>query len=261
MDSLDGKSAVRFCINPGRIVTVLGGVATALAVISFALHALENELGTGYSKWLANAVKLLSVDYEGNIPTWYSTVLLLACASVMALLAATLREKERMTSHRWGLLAAIFGLMSLDEAAGIHDRLGVPLGQWLNVTGFLSFAWVIPGALFVLAFLLLYARFFLQLPTTLRIAFFIAGVLYVGGALGFEAISANQVYVEGDTSLMYFLVSTVEELLEMWGVIVLFYGLLTALVGTHTQVIVLALLDNCRPVQSDRGIIPDAKGE
>ena len=43
----------------------------------------------------------------------------------------------------------IFVALSLDEAASIHERALVPLRRALSPTGVLTFAWVIPGALFV----------------------------------------------------------------------------------------------------------------
>lgn len=236
MNSTSSESPLQITLHPLRVAIILGGVALVLSVISFVLHSIEHWVGSDYARWLYHAVRLFSVDYEGNIPTWYSSILLLACASLMALIAAIPHKMEVITARLWTGLAIIFVLLSLDEAAAIHDRMSVPIREWLDVTGYLSFAWVIPGSAFLLIFLLVYLRFWWRLPRPIRNAFLLAGALYVGGALGFEAISANQVYIEGETSLTYFLIATVEELLEMWGIIALLYGLLAALVsGTKVQ--------------------------
>lgn len=52
------------------------------------------------------------------------------------------------------------------------------------------------GAL-VLVFALAYARFFLGLPNKQRILFFVSGVLYVGGVLGWEMLNGFLASVYG----------------------------------------------------------------
>lgn len=81
-----------------------------------------------------------------------------------------------------------------------------------------------------------YLRFFFHLPTRQRLLFFVAGALYVGGALILEMLSAFYVDLYGGQNNMTGLqivaihaITTAEETFEMLGVIVLIYALLTYL--------------------------------
>lgn len=60
----------------------------------------------------------LIIEQEGNLPTWFSSILF-AFASAACLLAAW-AERERLV---WGLAAAALAFFSLDEIAMLHERL------------------------------------------------------------------------------------------------------------------------------------------
>lgn len=216
-------------VNPRKVALVLGGIALYLALQSILLKHVEYAAGTESTYWLYHLVNLFNVNREGNIPTWYSTLLLLACLLCFTAIAFVKRTQgDRYTRH-WVGLALVFLYLSLDEGAAIHEKLTIPIQEGLNVTGYLYFGWVIVGAAFVLGFLLLYVRFFFHLPPETQRLFLAAGVLYVGGALVVEAISANQWYLDSGTSLTFSTIGTLEELLEMWGAVVLLYALLAYL--------------------------------
>jgi len=57
--------------------------------------------------------------------------------------------------------------------------------------------------------------------------FVAAGFAYVGGAIGLEVISAPLVEAQGRYNLMYLLLTTVEESLELGGIIFFIYALLS----------------------------------
>jgi len=151
----------------------------------------------------------LSLSYEGNLPTWYATVLLWSAALGLARIAANEASAER--PHWWGL-AAVFALMSLDEAVELHESLG---GAALS--GVLYFSWVIPGALLTALFAWTYWGFWRRLPVPTRRGFAVAAALYVGGALGMELPLGAWVEVHGDENLVYGLLDFVEESLEITG--------------------------------------------
>lgn len=157
--------------------------------------------------WLRSA---LSLSYEGNLPTWYSAGLLWTAA--LGLGACGAREESRDRS-RWWMLAALFMLMSLDEAISLHEELG---GAELH--GVLYFSWVVPGALLTGAIAFAYLRFWLRLPAPTRRGFACAFVLYVGGALGMELPLGAWFEVHGDENLGYALLDAIEESLEIFGV-------------------------------------------
>ncbi|MCB9452937.1 MAG: hypothetical protein H6672_15965 [Anaerolineaceae bacterium] len=214
-------------LSPRRMAFILGGISLGLCLISIAGKALEWELGSHSTYFIYQAVQTFNVNQEANIPTWYSALLLLACAALFGVVAQSRRQYgERDSRHWWGL-ALIFMYLSLDEVAAIHEELSIPLQESLHLTGFLYFGWILVGAAVVLVVGLIYGRFILRLPRQTRRLFILAGVLYVGGALVIEAISANQWYLNDGTSLLFSATGTVEELCEMLGVVVLIYALLT----------------------------------
>lgn len=151
----------------------------------------------------------LSLSYEGNLPTWYSSGLLWTAA--LGLSGCAGREVGRARLGWWGL-AAIFMLMSLDESIELHEELG---GAELH--GVLHFSWVVPGALLTGAFCVAYLRFWWRLPAPTRRGFAVAFVIYVGGALGMELPLGAWFEQHGDENLGYAVLDFVEESLEIAG--------------------------------------------
>src|SRR5918998_899144 len=187
-------------------------------------------------------VTLFDVGAESNIPTWYSSFTLLLCSVLLAMI--TLAKKwrgDRYTLH-WGVLSAIFLLLSIDEVASLHEATGQELQLLVHeLTGFtpggiVSFFWVVPGSVFVLVVLLAYLGFVAHLPRDTRRLFVLAGALFVFGALGLEMLSAQVVSsyglenwenVGGMPKIVVGLQTSVEEMLEMLGVVTFIYALLS----------------------------------
>lgn len=151
----------------------------------------------------------LSLSYEANLPTWYSSGLLWTAA--LGLACCGWREPGRDRTW-WWLLAAIFMLLSLDESIELHEELG---GAELH--GVLYFSWVVPGALLTGLFCAAYLGFWRRLPTTTRRAFAWAFAIFVGGALGMELPLGAWVELHGDENLGYAALDFVEESLEIAG--------------------------------------------
>lgn len=159
------------------------------------------------------AVAFFSLSYEGNLPTWYASALLLACACLLAAIAADAARKAEPFLRRWRLLAAGFAFMSLDEAAELHERAGA----LFEGRGALHFGWVVPAAALVLGLAAPYAPFLLHLPPRPRRAFAVAGALYVLGAVGMELPLGWWTERHGADNLGYALLDAVEEALELAG--------------------------------------------
>ncbi len=208
-----------------RLAWILATVATFLAIQSIFLRALQYRLGSSNSYWLYQYGELANINREANIPTWYSTALLLA-AAVLLLIVALSRRQAGQPYLGWAGLAAIFTYISMDEAGTIHEKLTPILQEQLNLTGFFYFGWIIVGIAAVLVVGLIYLPFVWRLPPRTRRWFLLAGALYVGGALFVESISANLWFLNDGTSLRFSAVGTLEEWMEMMGVITLIYAVL-----------------------------------
>lgn len=214
-------------LNPRKIAVVLGAIAVLLAAQSlYAEFVLSQYLGMDSNTAPARLLDIFSVNLEESIPTWYSTINLFIAACLLAWIATVKRIHKLPGSGYWVGLAFIFLYLSMDEGGSIHESTSGPLQRAFDTTGFLEFGWLILGIPLVLLFGLIYFRFWWRLPNPTRPLFALAGILYVGGAVVVEAISANQYTLDGGASFTYMAIATVEELGEMLGVVVLIYALL-----------------------------------
>lgn len=186
-----------------------GGVISVLGLFAELIHHLAPQI-----TWVI--LPFLSLSVEGNLPTWYSSALLLGCGLLLLLNAAGVRQSAAPSTgywRRWTLLGAIFLFMSLDEAVELHENLG----RFADLHGVLHFSWVIPAGIIVLGLGLAYIPFLRHLPVPTARRFIVAGVLYVGGALFLELPLGWWTERAGEHSLGYALIDWVEETLEMLG--------------------------------------------
>ena len=172
------------------------------------------------------SVALLSVDAEGSVPAWFSSSLLLVCALLAFSVPARDGGHAARYAGRWRVLAVLLLFMSLDETIALHERTIEPLRWALSAGGPFYYAWVIPGAIFVLGFALSYFGFLLNLPPKQRRLFAIAGTLYVCGALITEMVGGAYTDSYGFSSIAYMAITSVEECLEMVGAATLLYALM-----------------------------------
>ena len=157
--------------------------------------------------------------------------LLIGIAALLALLAArAFNEGSRWRRH-WAGLVVIFLVLAYDEASSLHERLVPIIRQVVEAKGFLYFGWIIPGAIFALVIGLVYLRFVLALPRATAVLTILGGALYVTGTLGVEAISGAYASAHHTDTAGYLLITTVEESLDMLGLITFGYGLLRLLAG------------------------------
>jgi len=219
-------------LNPKSVARFLGVVALILVLVSIA-----NQFAF-YNKYTLNYSTQLYVDREYNIPTLFST-LILFCASLL-LATITLLEKKRENTDvmYWAVLAFGFFYLAVDEAIQIHEKFGIPLRKFWNNKHFGIFHhfWVIPGIAIVLVLALFFMRFFFRLPKKARLNFFISAFLYLGGAIGIENIGGYYTELYGENNLTYSMIATLEESLEMAGVIVFIWSLLTYISEKYKEV-------------------------
>jgi len=218
-------------IHPRKVALILAILSFYFAVQSLiAEYLIENVLDNDAYRSLVLTIDLFSVNAEQTIPTWYAVLLLFGAAVLLAWIAIAKRSQGDCYWRYWIGLAVLFLYLSMDEGAAIHEILADGLQNTLNLTGFLTFGWQIVAAPLVLLFAVLYLRFLLHLPRRTRNLFIVAGIVYVGGALVVEGISANQYDAGGGVTFNYLAIATVEESCEMLGVVVFIYALLDYIV-------------------------------
>lgn len=212
--------------NPPKIALIFVIISLILAGLSVAGRLFLEETGSDDTSLAYHLVQLVNVNREGNLPTWFSALLLLTCSGVLAVIAAAKRAAQAPYRSHWAGLAIIFGYLATDEAVAIHETLTQPLQVALDASHFFHFAWIIVAIPLVLLFAVVYFPFLLHLPPWVRYRVLCAALLYVGGAILIEAISANRWYLDGGSTVTYSLLGTIEELGEMWGAILFLYTLL-----------------------------------
>ena len=188
---------------------VLLNVANAIAV--FLYHHRHHHGGRFFQEF--------SLDKEANVPSWFSSALLLTAAALLALVALdALASKARWGRH-WAGLSLVFVVLSLDETAEIHERSGSWLRAHLHLHGPLHYAGVIPALALALVVGITYVRFLRALPRATLLGILVAAAIYITGAAGVEAASGWWAEGHGSGSTALLLVSTVEENLEMFGTV------------------------------------------
>jgi hypothetical protein len=231
----EGEAPGRDRFKVARLVGTLLGVALVLVGASLATRyaAYRIELADPESSSLATALalmRLFDVSSERNVPTWFSSSLLLSCGLLAAGVGLLARRAGTAGLMPWLLFALLLTGLSLDEAAALHERLRGPTADLLGkrARGALRFAWVVPGAAIVTAIGLAYARFVWRLPSAARRLVVAGAALFVTGALGLEIVSAAVLEAQGDRA-RYILVTAAEEWLEMAGAVLLLAAMLRLL--------------------------------
>lgn len=213
--------------SPLRVLKVLGAAIVLLAGLSLAGQYSAYFMGQSQEYWF---VEEFNLNAENNIPTYFSALLLLAASALLGVVALVGRRFDHPYEGHWWGLSTIFAFLSIDEIAALHGRLNTPLRTLLDADGLLYYTWVLPGMTFVLVFGIAYLRFFWHLPGRQRVLVALAGILYVGGALGLELVGGWHVSHNGYT--IYFVVlAHTEEILEMSGIAIFVYALTEHLSG------------------------------
>ena len=208
-------------LTPRRIVTVLCGAIAALLLANLYSHLFL----PADSTW----GRMLDVNREKNIATAFSVLLLFGCAALLRQIYIAKRGQPFF--NHWRGLSALFLLMAIDEGALLHERLNMFLDDHFHTRGIFYYDWVIPASLFVLVFVMTYARFITHLPAATRRRFLMAGTLYIAGAVGMEMVSGYYIDTHLDThgieqSATLALMNGIEEAAEMLGAVCFLRGLL-----------------------------------
>jgi uncharacterized Tic20 family protein len=170
---------------------------------------------------------LFNVDRELNFPTWYSALMISFCAILFRIIATGKKEQGDRYTKDWQLLSLIFWFLAIDEIVSIHEIFIIPeVSQALHLPWFLYSAWVIPGTICVIWFARRYSKFVYHFPPKSRLHFVLAASIYVGGALIMEMIGSYIAKSLSQQNIIYALSTSVEECLEMSGIVMLIYALI-----------------------------------
>lgn len=179
------------------------------------------------------AFLFLDMDAEANLPTWYSSIKFAMCGTLLGLLAVTGRVRQPTPL----LLSLLFMTFSLDEVASIHERIGrvfadhlLPSLQMRRKDAFLWPLFLglpaVAANTMVLKKLMRERYFSPQVWSRFALAL----GLFFSGAVGFEILAFNPVWVVLPQSPGYWWLAAIEETLEQAGASLLVWASLSALV-------------------------------
>jgi hypothetical protein len=200
-----------FVITPRLLLRVLVPAIVVLNVLNAVAVFLNDHHHGG------RFFRTFSLDKEANVPTWFSSALLLTAAAVLALVAVDALARKAPWARHWAGLSFVFVMLSLDETAEIHERIGSWLRAQLHLHGLLHYAGVIPALALALVVGITYVRFVQALPRVTRLGFLLAAAVYIFGAAGVEAATGWWAEGRGSESTSLLLASTIEENLELIG--------------------------------------------
>lgn len=198
---------------------LIGHILTVFLLVNYPITSVE---GSFYNKITA----LFNFNLEANLPTYFSALILMGNAILLSIIAYGHKQAGNGNLH-WVGMALIFCFLSFDEMIKIHEHLRMPTAGLLETSGYFKYAWFIPYGIVIFILGLVYIKFLLKLPKHILRLFILAAVLFISGAVGMEAISGMHDENYGQDNLGYYLMYTVEELLEMSGSILFFYALLS----------------------------------
>ncbi len=166
-----------------------------------------------------------ALNEEQTFPTLYSSIGLFLCSVLFWLIAQQKAQLKDRYTLSWKALSAIFTYLAIDELLSIHEHFSKPFHK-MGVDGILHNAWVIPGIIVVVIFCVIFYRFFRHLPRYMQGLILLAISIFVGGAIVVEVVGGYYKYIYGEQNLGYALITTIEESMEMIGVVILIHALL-----------------------------------
>ena len=211
-------------------------IVTLLVTVHILQALLYHLAGFDYSGFI-------DLDTENNLPTFYTAMALEFSAILLFLIYWQKKQSHRKESLYWLGLALIFAFLGFDETAQVHEEVSDFFTSIVEASGVLYFPWIIPYGLATGLVALIYWPWLIHLPKETQKNFIIAGVVFLAGAIGMEMIGAHHADLYDVYDWRYTISYTVEETLEMLG-IVLFIRALMDYINQNIQQITISFTQN-----------------
>ena len=215
--------SVEVKLSPNRIGLFLLAVVALLSSGHILVHLLGKFIPMNEPP-LWGFFRFFNMDIEGNLPTYISALNLFFAAGLCGFIFCHEFMLKKRSSWHWLGMGALLLFISFDEAAGIHDSIIDPLSiYWMGRgEGIMYYRWYLFFMPVVAIVGLLYIPFLKRLPLLFSSRFFLAGAVFLSGAVGMEMVGAT-LKSQGRSigiSVLF------EETLEMLAVVILIHTLL-----------------------------------
>jgi|SRR5690606_31113469 len=176
-----------------------------------------------YVRVLSN---LFDFDVEKSIPTMFSSFILFFSAILLGFFG--IKDKNKGIKYSpWFGLSTIFIYLSVDEMMELHEHLVTAVKTIIPTSGILYYAWIIPYGIGLIILFAVYYKFLIRLPRRTLYLFILSGIIFVLGAVGIESFEGWEHELHGERTLTYCIMYTFEEILEMLGVSLFIYSILS----------------------------------
>lgn len=208
-------------------VTVLGAAWSLLSTYTLGLE------GTFIGRM---STRMFGLNSEGGLPAAFSAALLVLAAVAVLLAMRTAVDEPSMVRYRtrWTLLALSLLAVAFDEAFAIHEELSLYLRETFDLSGVLTYAFIVPYGIAAGALAVVMIPALRTLPSRAAALIFAGGICYALGAVGMEMVG-GQLETMHAPALLYEAEVVAEELLEMIGVWLFLGGVLTILRGRRVH--------------------------
>jgi hypothetical protein len=205
-----------------RNVAVFLGIITMLLVF---LHLAVNLADKNFSQSL---VRLFSLNVEKNVPSFFTTCLWLINAMLFLMIWKT-RSDQHGRRWTWLLLAWLFCFFAIDEYFSMHEPLAPYLRSVLHASGIFYYAWIIPYGIGVMGLAWCVVPVLWKLDNRARFWFIAAAITFISGSIGLEMMEGWYFEMVKQKDDIYFIMMSVEESMEMIGLVMLVYASLLLL--------------------------------
>lgn len=214
-------------VTPRGVLRVLLGITSILLLLHLGGVFLEHVMGHNYA---LGFVPMFDVNSEQNVPTLFSSILLISCGALCAL-AGVIESRWRA---RWWFLALVFLLLGIDETFGFHEPLFFVLrgnrsdgtAGLADLLGGIRWRHLLPWlALFGCGMLAWYWSLARHVGNRVLIMALSSAVVYSFGVIGIDSMLVAE--SEHNFSLPVSLtLSAIEELCEFVGASLFIYAVL-----------------------------------
>jgi hypothetical protein len=214
-----GRRFIPIYFSPKSLLVAALAVSFSLIFLHVSLQYLVYVIGITKLHLLSD---VFDVDREDSIPTWFSQLILLGSAVAAGIVGIYKRRTRLAYGRHWLAVASVFLFLSVDEIAGIHERLIDVLARNQASLSIGLNSWYLFAIIMVGGVALPLLRFWWQLPAKTRYMLVVSAAVYLFGAVFFDVFDGRY---DGTGFLHDGLLVGIEEAFEMFGASLFLYTL------------------------------------
>jgi hypothetical protein len=209
------------------IIVMFVVVATLTAVdIILGSNGVFDRSRAGVTENYHRLLHFFDLAAEANAPTWFKSAMFGFAATLLFLIGSAKRHARDEVSWYWFFMAFTFLFLSVDETTSLHKAVGALVARYVPKEGLFVHAWLIPGSIFAVLFVVINWKFLGTLPRSTGNLFVFGGTLFVLGAIGMKLIEGIYASTTGLTGQAAINLRAIDQFLEMAGLLLFNFSLM-----------------------------------